>query len=44
MLKFEFRKIDKIRSEQLVSSSGTHQKKSANTFKTFRKELDTFII
>ena len=43
-MKFEFCKIDRIRSDQLVSSSETHEKKSGKTFKTFRKELERFII
>ena len=44
MLKFKFRKIDKIRSDQLVSSLETHEKKSGKTFMTIRKELEMVII
>ena len=43
-MKFEFRKSDKVRIYQLISSLETHEKKSGKTFKTVRKELETFII
>ncbi len=43
-MKLKFRKSDEMRIYRLVSSLETHEKKSANKFKTFRKELDRFII
>ena len=43
-MRFEFRKIDKMRPDQLVSSPETYEKKSAKAFKAVIKELETFII
>ena len=43
-MKFKFCKIDKRKSDKLDPSLKTHEKKSANTFKTFKKKLDIFII
>ena len=43
-MKFEFRTSDKMRIYRLVSTLEMDEKKSANAFKTFRKELERFII
>ena len=37
VLKFEFRKSDKMRINRIISSPETREKKSATTFKTVRK-------
>ncbi len=40
-MKCEFCKSDKMRIYRLVSRPKTHEKKSAKTLKTVRKELET---
>ena len=37
--KFNFCKINKIRSDQIVSSLKTHETKSRKTFQMFKKNL-----
>ena len=43
MLKFEFRKSDKMRIYRLVYRPKTHERKSAKTLKAVRKESEMII-